>query len=153
VNAGAAIVARLWGPNRAGASGTARVVIGRPTLVGIGWATVELDRAEAELSAALGVDEGGWEDAPRDALLGASARIARLSEPALAVVLLEPDTEGRLAATLARSGEGAAVAYVAAPAAPFEGIVLSRAAATPLGRGRLLVGGRAWGPHLVVVER
>ena len=76
-------------------------------LIAIVWATVELDRAERELGAILGapLDAG---EAPRDPGLGATVRLARpfgqAPEPAL--LLVEPDTEGRLAALLARHGEG-----------------------------------------------
>jgi hypothetical protein len=147
-----AIVERAWLAGTAPAAGGTPVGAARPTLVGVGWATVELDRAEAEVSAALGLTRAAWRDARRDALLGASARIARPMRSGPAVVLLEPDTEGRLAATLARAGEGVAVAYVAPPPAPNAATVLSRPAQTPLGTGRLVVAGRAWGPHLVMLE-
>src|SRR6476646_3562137 len=70
---------------------------------GIGWATVELDRAAHELPAC-----GPFETAPRDATLGASARRLRPGGAAGnpdrargALLLLEPDTEGLLAASLA----------------------------------------------------
>jgi hypothetical protein len=73
-----------------------------------GWATVELDRAAGELAGLL--DEGAsFSDAPRSALLGARCRAgrARADENGVRwIVLLEPDTEGRVAAFLARAGEG-----------------------------------------------
>lgn len=71
------------------------------------WATVELDRAERELGAILGAPLAA-RPAPRDDALGAAVRVARpfgqAPEPVL--LLVEPDTEGRLAALLARHGEG-----------------------------------------------
>ena len=71
------------------------------------WATVELERAERELGEVLGGPLHAG-PAPRDAALGATVRVAhpfgRSPEPAL--LLVEPDTEGRLAALLARHGEG-----------------------------------------------
>jgi len=76
-------------------------------LTAIVWATVELDRAERELGAILGAPLDA-RTAPRDDALGASVRRARpfghAPEPAL--LLVEPDSEGRLAALLARHGEG-----------------------------------------------
>jgi hypothetical protein len=81
----------------------------------IGWATVELDRAERELGYALGLppaEAARWVPGTREVALGAAARIGpRLGEGPL-LILLEPDTEGRLAATLARHGEGVAAVYV-----------------------------------------
>ena len=80
----------------------------------IGWATVELDRAERELSKALGPAQeiGPWAPATRDPLLGAAARVGPMLGDGPTLILLEPDTEGRLAATLARHGEGVAAVYV-----------------------------------------
>jgi hypothetical protein len=118
----------------------------------VGWATVELDRAEGELTS----DQPAVVEArPRDAQLGAAARLLTFPD-GRRVLLLEPDTEGRLAASLARFGEGAAVLYLVADGAADDavrnaGFVLSAASDGPLGHQRLVVGGPAWGPHLVVV--
>src|SRR5260221_628258 len=74
-------------------------------IVAIGWATVELDGAERELSKALGLGEDGashWALATRDPVLGATARVGPVLRDGPRLVLLAPDTEGRLAATLAR---------------------------------------------------
>lgn len=90
--------------------------MGRPPLpriahdtVAVGWASVELDRAVAELQPMVGPDVL-FVDADRSVALGARCRIGSgtIAATALAVrlVILEPDTEGRLAAFLARSGEG-----------------------------------------------
>jgi hypothetical protein len=90
-------------------------------------------------------------------------------------VLLEPDTEGRLAATLARFGEGVGAVYVtprpdhgagpdgapSADAAPrasdapsaIDAARLGRPAAGPLGPGRLVLARPAWGPNIVVLDR
>jgi hypothetical protein len=76
-------------------------------LTAIVWATVELDRAGRELGAILGAPLAA-RAAPRDDALGATVRVARPFGPAPepALLLAEPDTEGRLAALLARHGEG-----------------------------------------------
>jgi hypothetical protein len=81
--------------------------------IGRGWATVELDRAAGELAGLL---EGGatFADARRSALLGARCRVGRARADegrARWIVLLEPDTEGRVAAFLARAGEGWAATW------------------------------------------
>jgi hypothetical protein len=68
---------------------------------GLVLATVDLDRASADLEPALG---GGWRDAGTDELLGARCRRLTLGRGEL--VLAEPSTEGYVAACLARFGEG-----------------------------------------------
>lgn len=77
--------------------------------VGRGWATVELDRAETHLRDLLGEDLL-FSDTSRSALLGARCRRAATTDGDW-IVVLEPDTEGRLAAFLARHGEGWAVTW------------------------------------------
>ncbi|HSL97116.1 MAG TPA: hypothetical protein VK831_00965 [Candidatus Deferrimicrobiaceae bacterium] len=112
-------------------------------LVGVGVATVDHERLAGQLA-------GNWVPVPRDPLLGAIAR--RLATKPGAgirpvVLLLEPDTEGPLAATLARFGEGLAAVYVR-PARPPVGRL---AASGPLGPARL-VPGPAYGPHGIALE-
>ena len=118
-------------------------------IAAIGWATVEHERAMGQLDEALagapgapgatGVDAERWRPMPRDAALGASAQVRGLGAGIPALVVLEPDSEGRLAASLARFGEGVAVVY------------LGTLAAGGFGGGRLVRGGPAWGPHVVVL--
>ncbi len=67
-------------------------------LIGIGWLTVELDRAARELGVQLVA-------APPDVALGATCRFASPSE-GVALVLMEPATDGRAAGALARLDEG-----------------------------------------------
>ena len=123
-------------------------------LAGIGWATVEGERAQRELDEVLGPepDAGGtagtagadraaaWSEQPRDAALG--ARVWLRQSPAVDdgpwLVVLEPDTEGRLAASLARRNEGLAVIYLGTG---------------PYRAGVFRQGGPAWGPYVVVVGR
>src|SRR4029077_4491656 len=78
----------------------------RPRSTVEGWATVELDRAQEEVAA-------GWaaagamtlSEVADDRVLGARCRLVHFAD-GQEVVLLEPSTEGRLAAALARHGEG-----------------------------------------------
>ena len=128
----------------------------RPSATVGGWATVELDRAEVEVGAALAGRAGAprAEQRPDDALLGARCRMLRFPGDR-DVLLLEPSTEGRVAASLVRFDEGTVVLYLIvdsdAPArARAAGFDLSHEADGPLGRERLVAGGAAWGPHLVL---
>jgi hypothetical protein len=137
----------------------------RATPIAIGWATVDLDRAALEIAEALGVEDGFTQAAP-DVLLGATCRIGRRVHPgSLAVVLLEPFTEGRLAATLARYGEGPAAAWLHVPTVGRDAVVrlvreaglhASRPGDGPFGPEILVRGGpvgrSARGPHLLLAS-
>lgn len=68
---------------------------------GLVLATLDADRAAADLAPALGT---AWRDATDDAVLGARCRRMTLGRGAL--ILAEPATEGYVAACLARWGEG-----------------------------------------------
>ena len=125
-----------------GAVGAAREVVG--------WATVDLERAQRDLGA-------GGEPAPDDVLLGARCRLVHGSAGAARAILLEPSTEGRLAATLARHGEGPAARYLLAGTDAAErlraaGLRMSTAADGPFGRQRLVLDGPRWGPHIAIVD-
>ncbi len=122
-------------------------------LVGIGWATVDIERAQAELGAAIS-DDGSWVEAPRDALLGARSAVSRPGVPGGPVaVVLEPDTEGRLAAFLARHGEGIGAVYVTIrPVSRLAPGAFGIPAGGPLGRGRHYTGGRPGEPTIVVLD-
>ena len=133
-------------------------------LDGIGWATVELERAAEDLGAAFkgqGALEPRWMPGARDDLLGATTWISRenwdraAADPPPALVLLEPDTEGRLAATLARFGEGVGAVYLCrrSGAEQVDGGRLGRPAPGPLGPARLVLAQPAWGPSLLVLDR
>ena len=122
-------------------------------VVAVIWATVDLDRLVAEMGLPA-------ESLPDDTLLGATVRLVRPpGEDAIA--LLEPTTEGRLAATLAKSGEGPAGHYVRATDglarviahATATGIGMKRANDGPFGPSALVLGGPATGPHLIIVDR
>jgi len=125
----------------------------RVDVLAVIWATVDLDRVIAVIGLAA-------EALADDKLLGAAVRLVRPpgAEP---IALLEPTTEGRLAATLAHRGEGPAGQYVRATdglasvvarAAPA-GIRIKRADDGPFGPSALVLGGPAVGPLLVIVDR
>jgi hypothetical protein len=115
----------------------------------LGWATVD-----------LGGPAAGWRQAGStgpdlpavDPLLGARAGHAA---DVVGLVLLEPSTEGRLAATLARHGEGPAAIYLRTASAPADlrarGLVLSSIEAGPFGPEAVVVGRSRFGPHVIVV--
>ncbi len=121
-----------------------------PRLLAVGVATVDLGRAAAAFpppAAAL----------PDDTLLG--ARATSTGEPR--IVLLEPTTEGRLAATLARHGEGPAALYLAVSPPALTAIrdllpalgERPRAGSGPFGPQLLASTRHPWGPHLLLVPR
>ncbi|MCI0345157.1 MAG: hypothetical protein L0221_06880 [Chloroflexi bacterium] len=124
----------------------------------IGWATVDAERAAAELRRVLGLPLVEPVTLPGDGLLGARCLRIEHDDPGPILVLLEPTTEARLAASLARRGEGVAVAWVAPglddtrllARANLGGLVLSAVGRGPFGTERLVLGGPAWGSHLVL---
>ncbi len=119
-------------------------------LLGVGWATVEIDRAATEFPMAA------FTEAPDDPLLGA---FARRSVGDGRLVMLEPSTEGRLSATLARWGEGLVALYLASRGddRPFSGdgnagtAVVSTVREGPFGPSVILLGGPITGPHVILV--
>ena len=75
--------------------------------IALGWATVELDRAASELAAELGFSAAAFLPASDSIILGARCRVAYGVLPGgQPLAILEPRTEGRLAGSLARRGEG-----------------------------------------------
>jgi hypothetical protein len=116
----------------------------------VGIATVDMERYARA---------AGWtiEATSPDPQLGAIAAQVR----GLPVVLLEPSTEGRLAGTLARLGEGPAAIYVrptatavitAAAERRHAGPRTSAIAEGPFGPQALLLGRPVWGPHVLMVD-
>ncbi|HSH22186.1 MAG TPA: hypothetical protein VK992_06210 [Candidatus Caenarcaniphilales bacterium] len=116
-------------------------------VVGIGIASVDGERMIREL-APMRLEPAGGDEA-----LGARAWIEDTSAPRL--IVLEPTTEGRLAAALARHGEGPVALYlgiVGAVGARLEA-ALERPTAWPVGgTARLIRPERPWGPFLLVVD-
>jgi len=82
-----------------------------PTGAVIGWATVDVERAQRDLVEA-GIVASALTAEGTDLLLGAAVRRAASSVFGCPLLLLEPVTEGRLAATLARHGEGPCAIYL-----------------------------------------
>ena len=146
--------------NQAAAFGSG---IARP--LAVGWATVESERAEAELAAALGLPEPGaaFRAAPRSAALGGACRIAAgVPVGGGSLVVLEPDTEGRLAGSLARLGEGPVAAWLAVGdlasairSLRSAGSTVSSEREGPFGGERLILGrpSEAPGRHRLLVVR
>ena len=123
----------------------------------IGWATVDRERFVAGLGAG-----GRSRSSPRRSA-SRGVRRSATGRPAGDVLVLEPDTEGRLAATLARSGEGPVAIYLRLGAAGSARFVAAAARARrrpvstvqpgPLGPSVLLLGGPDLGPAPCVVGR
>jgi hypothetical protein len=137
-------------------------------LVGLGWCTVELERAESELDPWLGprpLSPSPGIEVDRDGLLvdehlGARALLREgAGLPGDWMVLLEPSTEGRTAASLARDGEGPCAMYLRPTvgldawldAAREGGVTASARRDGPFGAQVLLAGSPA-GPHVIVTE-
>lgn len=131
-----------------------RLPPGATRLLAVGWATVDLDRAVGELADVLGVLETGFVVAAGSAALGAQCRI--VGQPIVddvRLAVLEPSTEGRLAAALARWDEGPLVAWYTTADGPAVAASDARGAVLPgpFGLERLVGGDPLTGPHRLVV--
>jgi hypothetical protein len=108
-------------------------------LVGIGWATVDLERGLTELATALGTVPEAFLESPSSVALGARCHVADGAlGGGVAVVILEPSTEGRLAGRLARHDEGPAVIWHGAAGVTRPGDPLAPATPGPFGPERPL---------------
>ena len=124
-----------------------------PHVIALIWATVDIDRVVAGIGLPA-------VELPDDPLFGAAVRLVRPPD-ADPIALLEPRTEGRIAETLARAGEGVVGRYVVAndglarvaERAAAAGLALSRVEEGPFGPSAIVLGGPPAGPHLVLVER
>jgi hypothetical protein len=120
------------------------------------WATVEMERALVE----FGLGPARAEAAVDDPLIGARVLVLGHGEFDTTIALAEPSTEGRLAATLARHGEGPAGRYVGVPVdldevrahAGAAGIAISRPAVGPFGSEVLVLGAGLGGRSFVLVD-
>ena len=118
----------------------------------VGWATVELERAGLELAHLL-APGSVFAEAPSSMILGARCRVGVAAATAdLRIVLLEPETEGRLAGALARSGEGWVATWALDPSAGVPVGHVSTGRAGPFGEERQLFGSTATGPYHLLIE-
>lgn len=123
-------------------------------IVALGWATIDLDAVRGRIESDAGF--GAFDMASRDDHLGARAAVHRpgdgSGEPI--EILLEPDTEGRLAASLARHGEGFAAIWFGQPSGEEvdEPEGFGPLADGPLGPARLLLGGPPWALSVLLLE-
>ena len=118
--------------------------------IAVGWATVDLERVASELAAELGISAAAFLPAADSIVLGARCRVAYGVLPDdQPLAILEPLTEGRLAATLARLGEGPAATWSRSPEVK-PGWSLARPG--PFGFERLVPGGPAYGPYSLLIE-
>jgi len=120
-------------------------------LAAVVWATVDLERAEADLAPWLEPLAG---DAPLidEPHLGGRGRARATSAlPGSRLVLLEPTTEGALAASLARDGEGPCGLYILPGAATPAAASAARRLAGPLGPSVRLRSKVRAGPHLLLL--
>jgi hypothetical protein len=118
-------------------------------LRGLGWATVDLDRAAHEFERDLGLANGSFVEGPESAALGARCRVASDLFGDVSLALLEPSTEGRVAAFLARFGERFAVNWYASPIEIDDGFAEARPG--PFGLERLVIDGPRRGPYRLLV--
>jgi hypothetical protein len=112
-----------------------------------GWATVDLDRAATEMRGSV-APGAAFEEVARSEQLGATCRRARGVDVDW-IVLLEPDTEGRLAGFLARHGEGWAATWERSEDLVVESS--GRSADGPFGPEALAAGQSIGGPYLLIV--
>ena len=120
--------------------------------IAVGWATVDLDRAVADLAAELGISVAAFLPAADSVVLGARCRVAYGVLPdSQPLAILEPRTEGRLAASLARVGEGPAATWSRSGEAGH-GRRASTARPGPFGFERLAPGGPAHGPFSLLID-
>ena len=138
---------------------TARLAAAQPSrrpapdarLVALGWATVDLERALVALTTALGVPDDAFAEAPESVALGARCLVAAAALPGdVALAILEPSTEGRLATTLARLDEGPTIAWYAGLGDVPAGAGPARTG--PFGPERRVGGDPIHGPHRFLIE-
>jgi hypothetical protein len=127
------------------------------------WATVDLERALAELrtgSETAAPRAADMLDTIEDPLLGARVLLVSTADGGR-IALAEPSTEGRLAAALARHGEGYVGTYLEVPVdldlvgarAAAANVPLGRAETGPFGRSVVVLPDRHSSEHLILVER
>jgi hypothetical protein len=111
-----------------------------------GWATVDTERAVRELAGLLRAG-AAFESVSRSEVLGARCVRGRSASAPSWIVLLEPDTEGRVAGFLARHGEGWAATWVAEDDEAAGPSARPSRSPGPLGPEMLEPEGQRWGPY------
>jgi hypothetical protein len=133
------------------AASPARLPPGATRVLAVGWATVELERAVPQLAGILGTTDAAFVEVAGSTALGARCLAAGgLLDDDVLLAVVEPSTEGRLAAALARWDEGPVVAWYAIAAesvAPGTGIALPG----PFGPEWVVRGDPLTGPHRLLV--
>ena len=125
---------------------------GEPAPLAIGWATVEIDRAARELATELDTVPAAFLPAAGSLLLGARCRVAYGVLPGgMPLAILEPITEGRLAAFLARNDEGPAATW-SRPTEAAHGRDRTSIRPGPFGFERLAPGRPGHGPFRLLIE-
>ncbi|MEO7119351.1 MAG: hypothetical protein ABIZ34_10310 [Candidatus Limnocylindrales bacterium] len=116
-----------------------------PRLAALGWATVDTERFAADLEREL------MGEPVRMPSLGADAtRVASADGSAITLILLEPITEGRIAAALVRHAEGPIALYLDDVSAPDDAFASEP---SPLGRTvRLIRPAPPSGPFILAVD-
>jgi hypothetical protein len=118
----------------------------------VGWATVDSARAAADLAAELETVTAAFLPAADSVHLGARCHVAYGVLPGgLPLAILEPRTEGRLAAFLARQGEGPAATWSRAAEAA-QGRPRASLRPGPFGFERLAPGDPLHGPFSLLIE-
>ena len=139
-----------WNPEDASVSVGNGGLFGWPVLARI-WQTVDVERTVDD----LGI---GGEAIEEDQVIGGKGVLVR-PEDGVLVAILEPSTEGPLAESLARHGEGDAGVYVAPHGGLDEarraGLTIYREAPGPFGRAALvrMQTGSQTAPFTIIVER
>jgi hypothetical protein len=127
--------------------------LGASAPIALAWATVDLDRAIPEIALGLGLSRDAFDLSVDSEILGARGRMvpAAIADD-ISLVILEPSTEGRLAAALARYGEGpVAVWFLAEGDAEHSGRATGEAQPGPFGPERLASGGLVGGLYRFIV--
>ena len=113
---------------------------------------MDLDRAASELGHLLAAGSA-FAEAPSSVILGARCRVgAAAATPGLRIVLLEPETEGRLAAALAREGEGWVATWALDSWAGVPVRHVSKGRPGPFGEERHVFGSPPTGPYHFLIE-
>ena len=131
----------------------ARLPDGAGRLVAVGWATVEIERAVRHLATELNVDAAIFVEGAGSAAVGGRCVVADgILAGDLSLAVLEPSTEGRTAAGLARWDEGPLVAWYAITASDARSLDSGRPwLPGPFGPERLVGGDPLTGPHRLLV--